>query len=310
MHASAHGGFSQLAEPNSCQFYLFFPQLSVLHACKKGEPGPRMLAQHFFDRLLVVRLFSIHTRSCCDRDNHMPFSESKSGAFWDWKEDDAQVELWVPIPPDTIKKDVVCVISADHLVVKHTKLGKTLLHCEPLSGPVNAEESTWYLQGEVLCIVLAKQWRGETKSDQYWGALLVPKGGTFTCYMAAHDVKSHRIAREKREKLEEEERLARFKASRQREKQQREAEAAKKEAEVAKAERRRRLHGRQVSGTCDEAEALDDEDGTTSRQQTKRTSGVDSWFTLPVAVALGAAFLVLVEIFVQFRKASVALSSP
>lgn len=240
----------------------------------------------------------------------MPFSESKSGAFWDWKEDDAQVELWVPIPPDTIKKDVVCVISADHLVVKHTKLGKTLLHCEPLSGPVNAEESTWYLQGEVLCIVLAKQWRGETKSDQYWGALLVPKGGTFTCYMAAHDVKSHRIAREKREKLEEEERLARFKASRQREKQQREAEAAKKEAEVAKAERRRRLHGRQVSGTCDEAEALDDEDGTTSRQQTKRTSGVDSWFTLPVAVALGAAFLVLVEIFVQFRKASVALSSP
>jgi hypothetical protein len=62
-----------------------------------------------------------------------------------------------------------------------------------------------------------------------------------------------------------------------------------------------------VSGTCDEAEALDDEDGSTSRQQTKRTSGVDSWFTLPVAVALGAAFLVLVEIFVQFRKASVAL---
>lgn len=48
MHASAHGGFSQLAEPNSCQFYLFFPQLSVLHACKKGEPGPRMLVQVTF----------------------------------------------------------------------------------------------------------------------------------------------------------------------------------------------------------------------------------------------------------------------
>ena len=289
---------SSICSSPSCQF--------CMHA-KRGSRDRGCWRNTFLTASLLSPLVIIHTRSCCDRDNHMPFSESKSGAFWDWKEDDAQVELWVPIPPDTIKKDVVCVISADHLVVKHTKLGKTLLHCEPLSGPVNAEESTWYLQGEVLCIVLAKQWRGETKSDQYWGALLVPKGGTFTCYMAAHDVKSHRIAREKREKLEEEERLARFKASRQREKQEREAEAAKKEAEVAKAERRRRLYGRHESGTCDEAEALDDEDGTTSRQQTKRLSGVDSWFTLPVAVALGAAFLVLVEIFVQFRKASVAL---
>jgi len=57
MQALTEGIFSQLAEPNSCQFCQFFPQLSVLHACKKGEPGPRMLAQHFFDRLLVVRLW-------------------------------------------------------------------------------------------------------------------------------------------------------------------------------------------------------------------------------------------------------------
>ena len=55
MQALTEGIFSQLAEPNSCQFCQFFPQLSVLHACKKGGAGTADVgASYFFDRLLVV----------------------------------------------------------------------------------------------------------------------------------------------------------------------------------------------------------------------------------------------------------------
>lgn len=44
MQALTEGIFSQLAEPNSCQF--------CMHA-KKGEPGPRMLVQHFLTASLL-----------------------------------------------------------------------------------------------------------------------------------------------------------------------------------------------------------------------------------------------------------------
>lgn len=54
MQALTEGIFSQLAEPNSCQFCQVFPQLSVLHACKKGGAGTADVGATLFDRLLVV----------------------------------------------------------------------------------------------------------------------------------------------------------------------------------------------------------------------------------------------------------------
>ena len=51
----------------------------------------------------------------------------------------------------------------------------------------------------MLNLVLAKQWRGETKSDQYWGAQLAAKGGTYECYMPPAQVRAAKQAREREE---------------------------------------------------------------------------------------------------------------
>ena len=82
----------------------------------------------------------------------------KSGAFRDWKEDAETAEIFLPLPPDTAKKDLICVITADKLHVRHAPSRTTLLRAEPLAGPVVSEESTWYMAEEdkLLVIVLAK----------------------------------------------------------------------------------------------------------------------------------------------------------
>jgi len=227
----------------------------------------------------------------------MPYCERKSGPFQDWTEDDAQAELFLPIPADSIKKDIICVITADKLLVKHLKLGETLLHAEPLSGPVLAEESTWYLQGDVLNIVLAKQWRGETKSDQYWGASLATKAGGVWCYMSVPDVKKHRKRREERDKEEENERHARFKASQRQERAKREAVASEE------ARRRQRLERAKSA-------LAEDEDSANAAQRPSRrrvAPAKTSWFTVPVAIGLGAAFLIAVEIAIHYSQWSSAM---
>lgn len=80
----------------------------------------------------------------------------KVGAFHDWNEDVETAEIFLPLPEGTKKKELVCSIHADKLIILHKPLGKTLLRAEPLAGLVVPAESTWYLQDEVLMIVLAK----------------------------------------------------------------------------------------------------------------------------------------------------------
>ena len=171
----------------------------------------------------------------------MPFpSEHKVGAFRDWKEDDELCEIFLPVPAGTLKADLVVVVTSETIRVRHVKLQKTLLCADPLAGPVQADESTWYLQEELLTIVLAKQWRGSTKSDQYWGDSMVPKLAsaanaapkqkdylgldeptsvttakpvTFECYMTVAQVARARKEREQKEAEQEKERHARVKAS-------------------------------------------------------------------------------------------------
>jgi len=220
--------------------------------------------------------------------------DRKTGPFQDWSEDDAQAELWLPLPPGTVKKDLIVVITAEKIHIKHICDDQMLLHAEPLRGPVVAEESTWYLaKDDVLNIVLAKQWRGETKSDQYWGAEL---GGHVWCYMSSGDVYRNRKAREKREKEEETKRLARVKTQRDALVQR---ERAEREEEKASEAQRRKAMERTLGA--------DDDDCTTRRQPSaKRPSpgGGASWATL---LMTGFGFLLLVELAGRWREVSAIL---
>ena len=145
----------------------------------------------------------------------MPLVERKSGAFRDWTEDDEQAELSLPLPQGTVKKDIVCVLTGESLTVRQAKLGTTLLRIEPLCGVAVPEESTWYVDAEsdLLMVVIAKGKIGATKSDQYWGASLAAKGGTFECWLSPAEVKSAREVREAKAKQDELDRHARVKAS-------------------------------------------------------------------------------------------------
>ena len=83
-------------------------------------------------------------------------TDRKRGAFRDWTEDDGVAELTLPLPAGSVKKDIVCIITAEALTVRHVPTKQVLLRAEPLSGPAVSEESTWYLQGDVMVISLAK----------------------------------------------------------------------------------------------------------------------------------------------------------
>ncbi|KAL3896037.1 MAG: hypothetical protein SGPRY_013364, partial [Prymnesium sp.] len=137
----------------------------------------------------------------------------KVGAFHDWNEDVETAEIFLPLPEGTKKKELVCSIHADKLIILHKPLGKTLLRAEPLAGLVVPAESTWYLQDEVLMIVLAKQWRGQHNSDQYWGGSLAAKGGAYECYLTVAEVAAMRRKREYKEAQLEAERRERPKRS-------------------------------------------------------------------------------------------------
>jgi hypothetical protein len=93
---------------------------------------------------------------------YAPTTATKSGAFRDWKEDAETAEIFLPLPPDTVKKDLVCIITADRLHIRHVRTQQTLLRAEPLAGPIVSEDSTWYLAEEdkLLNIVLAKVRKG------------------------------------------------------------------------------------------------------------------------------------------------------
>jgi chemotaxis protein histidine kinase CheA len=188
-------------------------------------------------------------------------TDRKRGAFRDWKEDDEVAEIFLPLPANTIKKEITCTITATSLHVEHIRLGKTLLKAEPLAGLVNEEESTWYLQGtSVLIICLAKQQAGANKSEQYWGATLAAEGGAFECYKSPDDVEHARAARERLEAKAEEQRKARVTAS-EKALREKEEEQAREEAKALR-RRRAREEAREAEATAD-----DDDDRAAARRR-------------------------------------------
>lgn len=192
----------------------------------------------------------------------------KVGAFRDWEENDEAVEIFLPLPPATVKKELVCVIMADSLTVRHTRLQQTLLLASPLAGPVMSDESTWYVQGEQLIISLAKQWRGQTKSDQYWGGSLAAPGGKYECYMTLRELREVREARQAKERELEKQRHERIKAS-ERAAREKEMEEEREEAREAAALERRRARRRRVDDDDDD-DIDDDYDGDARRSQRRR----------------------------------------
>lgn len=166
----------------------------------------------------------------------MPYCERKVGKFREWTEDHEQAEITLPLPPGTTKKELVCVINAESLLVRHVKSGKTLLKAEPLAGLAIPEESTWYVDGSTdrLVIVIAKAKQGANKTEQHWGCSLIAKEGLLECYMTPSEVKSERDAREAKEKQAEDDRVARVKASQRAMRAAEEAREAKEEARRAR----------------------------------------------------------------------------
>lgn len=193
---------------------------------------------------------------------------AKVGPFRDWTEDDEMVEIMLPLPPDTVKKELVCVIEPEMLSIRHTRLQKTLLCASPLAGPVVSEESTWYLQGNAMLVVsLAKQWRGETKSDQYWGGSLAAEAGMCECYMTLREVREASEAREAKERELEEQRQERIKES-ERAARKKEMEREREEAREEAALERRRARRRRMDD--DDDAGFDDDDDYSRRSQQRR----------------------------------------
>ena len=210
-----------------------------------------------------------------------------TGAFREWKEDFETVEIFLPLPPATCKRELVCVITPDSLNIRHTRQA-SLLVAQPLAGPVIPEESTWWLEGGVLNLVLAKQWRGETKSDQYWGAQLAAKGGTYECYMPPAQVRAAKQAREREEAELAQERREAAKVARAAEAAEAEAEAARRrdaQAAALQAARRRRAAG-QPGDDAHRSAGL--RDGEARKPRPRAQSGMN-WrlFAVVFTVVLG-----------------------
>lgn len=229
----------------------------------------------------------------------------KSGPFRDWDEDHATVDITLPLPEEalpTTKKDLVVVIAAEKLAVRHVRLEATLLRAEPTAGLIDPEESTWYLneQGDFLHIVLGKQWRGETKSDQYWGASLASKGGTVECYLTPAEVSKRKAAREKADKEIEQAHRARVQASEQARRDSEAQKAAEAAREEQKAEARRRRREKLLAEA--EAEAVEERTSSSSADRRKRAEPPPStmsqlldWRVWAMAIAAAAALVLLQE---------------
>ena len=50
-----------------------------------------------------------------------------TGAFREWKEDFETVEIFLPLPPATCKRELVCVITPDSLNIRHTRHASLLV---------------------------------------------------------------------------------------------------------------------------------------------------------------------------------------
>jgi hypothetical protein len=229
-----------------------------------------------------------------DRFNNV--TDRKTGAFQDWTEDQDTAELFLPLPRETLKKELVCTITADKLHVWHSRLKQTLLKVEPLAGLIHSEESTWYLQGgSLLVITLTKQRIGATNSDQYWGASLAKKdGGLLECYKSPADVEHAREARERKQKRLDEEHHARVKASEQALKDQEQEEAQR----AAQKARRRRAAAALAEG--EEADAIGIPSHEGGRPEASSSWPSDySWIWMGFAMA---AVFILLDVMWNYRS--------
>ncbi|KAG8464277.1 hypothetical protein KFE25_003340 [Diacronema lutheri] len=150
-------------------------------------------------------------------------SAPKEGAFTNWTDNREQVELSLPLPHGTTRRDVIVLIGPHSLSVRHRHVG-LLLEATPLAQLVIADESTWYIDGPMLVVVLAKQDYGGSPAGQYWGASLTAPGGILECHLSPRDLATflqrrerelEREAAEKRAAREREAELERVLAERE-----------------------------------------------------------------------------------------------
>lgn len=147
----------------------------------------------------------------------------KEGSFTNWTDNREQVELSLPLPLGTTRRDLIVLISPNSLSIRHRHVG-LLLEATPLARLVVADESTWYIDGPMLTVVLAKQDYGGSAAEQYWGGLLTAPGGILECHLSPRDLAAfvqrrerelEREAAEKRAQREREAELERVRAERE-----------------------------------------------------------------------------------------------
>jgi hypothetical protein len=164
-------------------------------------------------------------------------SAPKEGSFTNWTDNREQAELSLPLPHGTSRRDLIVLISSSSLSVRHRHVG-LLLEATPLANLVVADESTWYMDGPMLVVVLVKQDYGSSPAAQYWGGSLTAPGGILECHLSPRDVTAF-VQRRERE-LERE--AAEKRAVREREaeieriRQERESQAAALRADDAASE--------------------------------------------------------------------------
>lgn len=161
----------------------------------------------------------------------------KEGPFTNWTETRGQIEVSLPLFNGVSRYDLVVLISATSLSIRHRHIG-LMLEATPLAHPVVVEDSSWYLDGLMLVIVLVKQGGVGLPVEHSWGSSLTAPGGILECHLSPRDVTAFMQRRER--ELERE--AAEKRAAREREaeieriRRERETQAAALRAEDAASE--------------------------------------------------------------------------
>jgi hypothetical protein len=131
------------------------------------------------------------------------WSESESRALFRElaTESTEYLELALPLPKGTVKKEIQVHILEKRLTVRHDRFSKPILHARPLAHAIDADESMWYFEGNVLIVDLAKLARGGVTTASDWGDRLEADGACVTCYLSASEVlqawEGHRESRQR-----------------------------------------------------------------------------------------------------------------
>jgi len=109
---------------------------------------------------------------------------TKKGTFKNWKDDRDEIELRLPLPAGTTKKDLTVSLKAKSLAVTRKDEPKTLLLVDPLFGSVRADEVVWYIdKGQPSHLVLTV----EKAIADAWGSSFCAEGGTLEYWKASED---------------------------------------------------------------------------------------------------------------------------